>query len=336
MPAVYKVIHETDYAESFDDTHAFALDVLVGLSETRKVLPSKYLYDETGSKLFRDITFLPEYYPTNCEIEVLSNQTDKIIETLQGQEFNLIELGAGFGRKTKILLESFVKAGLKFQYVPIDISETAMKELIDSLQEAFPQLNVNGLVSDYFSGIKWLNERYDCLNMVTFLGSGIGNFSHAEARFFLRNVWSSLDHNDIMLIGFDLKKDIELLLWAYNDKQGVTSRFNLNVLERINRELGGHFDLNKFRHYGTYDVFLGAMQSYLVSLEEQDVFIDIIGRSFHFDAWEPIHTEYSYKYLMSDIKTLAHETGYKILTNLFDSKKFFCDSIWKIDKPARK
>ena len=122
-------------------------------------------------------------------------------------------------------------------------------------------------------------------------------------------------------------------MWAYNDKKGVTRRFNLNVLERINRELGGHFDINKFRHYGTYDVFLGAMQSYLVSLEDQTIFIDTVGREFHFDAWEPIHTEYSYKYLVSDILQLAKETGYQIIDNLIDSKKYFCDSIWRIEKP---
>jgi len=332
MPAEYKILREKDYADSFGDTDAFALDVLVGLSETRKRIPSKYHYDETGSNLFREITFLPEYYLTDCEIDILANQTEKIIEIVKDEPFNLIELGAGFGRKTKILLEHFINANLDFQYVPIDISEAAMKGLVESMNESFPSLEVNGLVSDYFIGMKWLNERFGRRNLVTFLGSSIGNFTYADARFFLRNAWNCLNNNDIFLIGFDLKKDIELLLSAYNDPKGVTSRFNLNVLSRINNELGGQFDKSRFRHFGTYDVISGAMESYLVSLENQEVPINLIGRSFHFDEWEPIHTEYSYKYLLSDIHKLATDTGFSETINLFDSKKYFCDAIWLVNK----
>ncbi len=332
MPANYKILQEKDYAESFGPTHAFALDILVGLSDKPKRIPSKYLYDENGSELFSEITFVPEYYLTDCEIDILSNQADKIIDTVKDEPFNLIELGAGFGRKTKILLEKFSEAKLDFQYVPIDISESAMIGLRDSMNESFPDIEVNGLVSDYFVGMKWFNERFTSRNLVTFLGSSIGNFNFAEARFFLRNVWTCLNRNDLFLIGFDLKKDIELLLSAYNDPQGITSRFNLNVLDRINKELGGQFDKSRFRHFGTYDVFSGAMESYLVSLESQEVPINQIGRSFHFDEWEPIHTEYSYKYLLSDIRELASDTGFSEVVNLFDSKKYFCDSIWRVNK----
>jgi uncharacterized SAM-dependent methyltransferase len=138
-----------------------------------------------------------------------------------------------------------------------------------------------------------------------------------------------------MLIGFDLKKDIDLLLRAYNDTGGVTRAFNLNLLTRINRELGGDFDVSKFRHFGTYDVFSGAMESYLVSMEEQSVFVRQIGRSFAFEAWEPIHTEYSYKYLISDIEKLATETGFQVLEHLFDSKRYFADSLWRVHKHAK-
>lgn len=334
MSASYKVIDERDYADSFDERHAFALDVLVGLSETRKRLPSKYLYDSRGSELFRRISRQPAYYLTDCELGILNARAKEIGEYAGGARFNLVELGAGFGHKTETLIEQFISMGLDFQYVPIDISESAMKGLVDSLSKKFPQLTVEGLITDYFNGLKWLNNRYDCLNFVLFLGSSIGNFTAAEARFFLRNMWNCLDHNDLVLIGMDLKKDIELLLNAYNDAAGVTAEFNLNILHRINRELGGKFDLSTFRHYGTYDVFSGGMESYIVSLKSQSVTIEMIGRSFSFEPWEPIHTEYSYKYLVSDIERLASNTGFVVLKHIFDVQKYFTDSIWRVEKPT--
>jgi uncharacterized SAM-dependent methyltransferase len=223
---------------------------------------------------------------------------------------------------------------LDFQYVPIDISEGAMKGLVESLENQIPEIEVNGLVTDYFNGLKWLNKRSKRKNLVLFMGSSVGNFTHAENTLLLRNIWNCLNHDDVILIGFDLKKDIDMLIRAYNDSQGVTRDFNLNLLERINRELGGNFDVTKFRHFGTYDVFSGAMESYLVSLEKQSVFIEKIGRWFSFDAWEPIHTEYSYKYLIHDIEQLASETGFEIYEHLFDSRHYFTDSIWRVYKPG--
>jgi len=334
MSATYKVLDRTDYSESFSDLDAFALDVLVGLSERHKTLPSKYLYDDRGSELFHQITQLPEYYPTGCEIEVLQRHKDAIQELTKGEQFNLVELGAGFGKKTKILLDHFTQSGCQVRYVPIDISEAATKDLVEACAKEYPDLEVDGVVSDYFAGLKYLNNRYDCRDFVIFLGSSIGNLTAAQARVFLRNLWNCLEHRDIVLIGFDLKKDIELLLSAYNDKQGITAEFNFNLLRRINRELGGNFDITKFRHFGTYDVFSGGMESYLVSLENQEVFIDYISRSFSFAPWEPIHTEYSYKYLIEDIERLASDTGFTIIQHLIEDRKFFADSIWRVNKPG--
>lgn len=333
MSAEYKIINATDYSDSFGERDAFALDVLVGLSETRKSLPSKYLYDVRGSELFREITRQPEYYPTNCEIEILETRADDLAEFAGDRAFNLVELGAGFGRKTKILLTRFAELKLDCRYVPIDISESAMDDLVGGLTDHLPQIDAYGLVTDYFNGLKWLNNRDDRLNFVLFLGSSIGNFSHNESRVFLRNKWNCLNHGDIALIGFDLKKDIEMLLHAYNDSKGVTAAFNLNLLTRINDELGGHFDLSKFRHFGTYDVFSGGMESYLVSLERQTVYIEMIGRSFTFAPWEPIHTEYSYKYLIPEIEHLALETGFSVAAHYFDSRRYFADSVWHVEKP---
>jgi dimethylhistidine N-methyltransferase len=334
LGATYKVVDAADFAESFSETHEFALDILVGLSEFRKAIASKYLYDAEGSRLFTEITRLPEYYLTDCELEILNAQAPAIARHVLGSPFNLVELGAGDGHKTSVLIGQFLQATLDFQYVPIDISESAMRELTDLVGAQYPALDTQGLVSEYFNGFKWLNNRHSRRNFVLLLGSSIGNFTHAKARFFLRNLWSVLNPGDRLLLGFDLKKDIELLLDAYNDSRGVTSAFNLNVLTRINRELGGEFDIARFRHFGTYDVFSGAMESYLVSLERQSVFIDAIGRAFSFSPWEPIHTEYSYKYLITDIEKLASETGFTVREHLFDSRRYFVDSIWEVNKPG--
>lgn len=334
MSASYKLISQVDTRETFDEREAFALDVLAGLSEAPKAIPSKYLYNKRGSELFSDITHLEEYYLTDCEIEVLELNADRLASSIGSEPFNLVELGAGMGRKAAILIKHFLKSNLEFRYVPIDISETAMKQLVSTLGKSVPDLPLNGIVSDYFNGLKWLNNRSSRKNLVLFLGSSIGNFTHRQNRFFLRNVWNSLNDDDSLLIGFDLKKDIELFLSAYNDSQGVTANFSLNLLQRINDELGGEFDLSKFRYYSTYDVFSGGMESYLVSKEKQRTYIDAIGRSFWFEPWEPIHTEYSYKYLVSDIEVLAAETGFIVEDHLFDSRKFFADSLWKVHKPG--
>jgi len=332
MPATYKILQSADHADSFNNRDAFALDVLVGLSSMPKSISSKYFYDQRGSELFRQISLLPEYYLTERELEIIEHHWSTVAAAAGRQPFNLVELGAGFSQKSLLFLEHFAKAGLAFRYVPIDISESAMAGLVESLGERFPHLEVNGLVTDYFNGLKWLNRRHRRRNLVLFLGSSIGNFNHTRACFFLRSLWNALNHDDVALIGFDMKKDIDLLLRAYNDSEGVTREFNLNLLHRINRELGGNFDARKFRHFGTYNVSSGAMESYLVSQERQMVFIEAIGRSFLFEPWEPLHTEYSYKYLASDIDRLAEETGFEVKQHIYDSRNYFADSVWRVQK----
>lgn len=333
----YQVLSHQDLEGSLDLKQQFALDVLMGLSEQRKTISSKYFYDDEGSRLFQKITQLPEYYLTGCEFEIFQNYREEIADLIGDRAIHLIELGPGDGHKTNILLEHFLDRKMDFRYVPIDISESAMKELVESLFSMFPNLDVNGVVSEYFNGIKWLNKIKDRerTNFVLFMGSNIGNFNRARSRVFLRSLWNVLNHNDFVLIGFDLKKDIEIMLRAYNDSEGITRDFNVNLLRRINRELGSNFNIAKFDHFSHYDVFSGAMESYLVSREAQTVFIQEIGQSFSFQAWEPIHTEYSYKYLESDIQSLAQETGFIIEKQFYDSKRYFTDSIWRVNKPSK-
>jgi L-histidine N-alpha-methyltransferase len=332
MSASFKILSQKDLDEIAADKKTFARDVLIGLSEVRKRLPTKYHYDDEGSRLFQKIMTLPEYYPTNHEFEILETERKEIAKLMEKHSFNLVELGAGDGVKTSILLQEFLEQEFEFQYVPIDISEGAMHGLVNSIQKKFPNLKTNGIVAEYFDGVKWLSRIGHQKNLVLFLGSNLGNFSATQSKIFLRTLWNTLDNDDFVLIGFDLKKDIDKMLDAYNDSQGVTAEFNLNMLRRINYELGGNFDLSKFRHYATYDVFSGAIESYLVSLEQQTVFIEELSETFDFMPWEPIHTEYSYKYLVSDVEKLARDTGYTIEKHLFDSKRYFMDSIWRVQK----
>ena len=242
-------------------------------------------------------------------------------------KIDLIDLGAGDGHKTRILLQAFADAGVDVRYVPIDISEGAMVSLIEDAKVHLPEVPILGIVGEYFHALTWLSQHTDRRKLACFLGSNIGNFDMAGAHGFLVHLRQSLRPGDFVLVGFDLKKDTERLLAAYSDHSGVTARFNLNLLKRINNELGGHFDLDKFAHYATYDVDRGAMVSYLLSRVAQDVPIDELRRSFHFEPWEPILTERSGKYLPSDIRRLADRSGFSPLELYFDDEQLFCDAL---------
>lgn len=320
------------FKDSIDPKVQFAMDVKNGLSKSPKELSSKYFYDEEGSNIFSKITELPEYYLTRSGYEILDNNKAKIAQLVKDISFSLIELGAGDGRKTKVLLNHFLNTGVDFQYIPIDISESAVNDLVRSVKVEFPSLKTTGIVTEYFKGIQWLEEKEKKKNFVLFLGSNIGNFDKQQQIVFLQSLWNSLNHDDLVLIGFDLKKDINLITKAYNDSQGVTEEFNLNLLRRINKELGANFDISKFKFFANYNPVIGAVESFLISLEEQSVFISELERTFNFNAWEPIHTEYSFKYSDSDIAILAHEAGYKIKTQFYDSKRYFVQSIWSVCK----
>lgn len=336
MKPAYTVLDSADLNSASSPTQDLALDVLHGLSASPKTLPSKYFYDEEGSRLFQRITELEEYYPTNCELEVLERHQGTISRLVEGVSFNLIELGVGDGHKTKRIIRRFLEDGRSFSFVPIDIAEPVILTLTEGMDEEFPDLEIRGIVSDYFDGLSWLSRLESRMNLVLFLGSNIGNFHRTEALTFLRTLWNALNDGDLVLIGFDLKKKIVRMTKAYNDELGITRDFNLNLLKRINRELGGDFQLDKFEYYSTYDVSTGAMESYLVSLERQTVHIETIGQSFLFDPFEPIHTEYSYKYLESDIDRLAEATGFATELKLCDSRNWFLDAVWRVVKTRGK
>lgn len=307
----------------------FANDVLAGLSAGKKHLSSKYFYDEKGDELFRDIMKLDEYYLSRSELEILQIHGEalhSIISETGTTPFQLIELGAGDGSKTKVLLKEFLSKGDQFKYIPIDISANALGKLLDDLRVELPSLNAEGIAGDYFKVLHRLNGH--SRKVVLFMGANIGNYSYVEACRFLSSAARALNPSDLMVIGFDLKKDPARILAAYNDKKGVTKAFNLNLLERINRELGGDFDLGKFIHYPMYDPVTGEARSYLVSTCEQRVTIRSHNRSFHFSPWEQVFMEVSKKYTLQEIEQLAGESGFHVKHNFFDTNKNLVDSVW--------
>jgi dimethylhistidine N-methyltransferase len=278
---------------------------------------------------------LEEYYLTRCELEIFQSRCHELDSLLSGSAFNVVELGSGDGFKTIFLLKHLVNSSYDFRYVPVDISEQAMRDLSESLVHELPELAMHGLVAEYFDALKWLNKNSKRRNFVLFLGSNLGNYTADEALKFLRSLWYSLNDGDYLLIGLDLTKDADIMQRAYLDSKGVTARFNLNLLHRINKELGGHFSVEDFEFQCNYNFLTGAIESYLVSRKDQTVIIDDLECSFEFKEWEVIHTEYSHKYSRAQISEMASQSGFDIEIQLYDSKQYFVDSVWRVRKEVR-
>lgn len=317
--------------ETKETVNAFALDVKKGLDESPKTLPSRYFYDEKGDDLFQKIMDLDEYYLTRAEFEIFVRQKDEILKSFLGNEssFRLVELGAGDGTKTKVLLSHFLEKKTSFTYSPIDISGNVLEQLEEDLSEELPALKVEPIVGEYFSALEELASNDTSKEVVLFLGSNIGNFDRASGVEFLSHIRENLSVGDMLLIGFDLMKSPEKILSAYNDKEGVTKAFNLNLLTRINNELGANFNVENFDHFPTYDPLTGETKSHIISKKRQTVYIESLDESFSFDAWEAIHTEVSQKYSMKMIEAYAAEAGFEIVHNFMDSNQYFVDSLWR-------
>lgn len=308
----------------------FADDVLKGLSASPKYLSSKYFYDSEGSRLFEEIMKLPEYYLTNCERAIFETQAAEILEAFAGSEnaFDLIEFGAGDGSKTAILIDRSLARSVDVTYSAIDISQEALSGLARTFSEKFPMLKVNLLDGDYLKILASLKHTSERRKVLLFLGSNIGNYSHDAAVELFRSLHTVMNSRDLLLVGFDLQKDPYVIAAAYDDDAGVTARFNLNLLKRIDRELGGDFDVAKFSHHSIYDPINGAARSYLISREAQTVNIEALGRSFNFDEWEAVFVEVSQKYSMAAIDRLAEASGFSIEQNFLDDRQYYCDSLW--------
>lgn len=308
----------------------FARDVDEGLSSDPKFLSSKYFYDDEGSRLFQRIMGLPEYYLTRAEMEIFTNSAGDLLEGFGADDepFDLIELGAGDGKKTAVLVSYLLGSNADFRFVPIDISSEAIDSITSNFRASFPGLDIHPETGDYFRILGSLSGT-GRRKLVLFLGSNIGNFSEEQALRFFREVRSTMAESDRMLIGFDLHKDPGTILNAYDDSQGVTRLFNLNLLKRINRELDADFDILGFDHYASYHPLERAARSFLISRRDQTVTIGAIRKEFRFAQWEPIFMEISQKYDLRMIESLASGSGFAVAGNFFDSNGFYADSLWK-------
>ncbi|MFD0795652.1 L-histidine N(alpha)-methyltransferase [Mucilaginibacter litoreus] len=306
----------------------FYKDVIAGLTAKPKHLDSKYFYDAQGDKLFQELMNCDEYYPTNCEMEIFTTQTERICKALidNGDVFDLIELGAGDAKKSIKLLEYLIHNKADFTYLPIDISENVISYLNVTLPATLPGIKIEGLNGEYFKMLKKAASLSKRRKVVMFLGSNIGNMPVTDAKAFCRELRNHLSPGDMVLIGIDLKKHPATVLAAYNDKEGITRRFNLNLLERVNRELQGNFIIERFDHYATYDPETGACKSYLISLDDQEV---VVGdQTISFLKNEYIYMEISQKYNVNEINIMANKAGFKPAKSFFDSKNWFIDAIW--------
>ncbi len=309
-------------------TSQFYTDVIKGLTTNPKRLNSKYFYDAKGDKIFQELMNCEEYYPTKCELEVFSQQTAELAQAIadDGGPFDLIELGAGDAMKSTYLLRYLLDQKIDFTYLPIDISDNVISYLNNTLPLTLPGLNITGLNGEYFDMLKKAATLSKWRKVVMFLGSNVGNMPVTEAIGFIKELNRHLSPGDMLLIGIDLKKAPKTVLAAYNDKEGITKRFNLNLLERINRELNGDFEIEQFDHYAAYDPETGACKSYLVSLSDQTVHIG--DETICFAKDEYIYMEISQKFTIKQTEQMAREAGFTPVRELFDSKQWFMDAVW--------
>jgi dimethylhistidine N-methyltransferase len=300
------------------DSSDLLTDVIAGLSSNPRTLPCKYFYDERGAALFQKICELPEYYITRTEIDILDRYRAEIASQL-GPNTELIGLGTGAGTKTRILIEALEKPAV---YVPVDISEKQLRESTALFQKIFPDLEILSVCADYLQRVVLPSPRRRAVRkIVYFPGSTIGNFEPAEALEFLHRIANLCRGGGGLLIGVDLKKDRQVLEAAYNDRAGITAQFNLNLLERANRELGADFDLEEWQHRAIYNPDAGRIEMHLVSEIEQCVHVD--AHKFHFRQGDKIITEFSYKYAPEEFAALAAKAGLKFVRMWTDNAGLF-------------
>jgi dimethylhistidine N-methyltransferase len=307
----------------------FLQDVLSGLNAKPKTLQSKYFYDEDGDILFQKIMSSSEYYLTNCEMEIFTKQTAALAKAIKNgfDSFNLVELGAGDASKSIHLIKELSQQKVNFTYMPIDISSYVIELLEETLPKKVKNLQINGLKGEYFDMLEKANQISSRRKAVLFLGANIGNMPATEAVNFCKKLRSQLNKEDLLLIGFDLKKHPKIIRQAYHDAKGYTRDFNLNLLKRINKELGANFNIDNFEHYPSYDPATGSCKSYLISLKKQS--ITIAKTTINFDEHEYIAMEISQKYDLKETENMAKQAGFKPIKHFYDKKNWFVDSVWE-------
>ena len=309
---------------------AFAQNIKEGLgTKNQKRVNPKYFYDSTGSKLFEEICRQPEYYPWRIEAAILRQHSREMVWMQGKKKITIIELGSGSANKTRILLQEVLLKQPSLYYFPVDVSQAILRETITRLSADFSNLRTEGISSEYIVGVDKANgliskdRQIPNRKLIIFLGSSIGNFEPKESVAFLRNLRNKMEKNDILLLGIDLHKNKKVLEAAYNDKKGMTARFNLNLLTRINRELRGEFNPECFTHRAFYNSSHKRIEMHLVSTIDQEVYVGRLGQSFSFDKNETIHTENSYKYSIEEIEQMAEDSQFMLKRNFVDKKKWF-------------
>lgn len=310
-----------------DTRAAFAADVREGLLSARKHLGCRWLYDDAGSDLFEQICDLPEYYLTRAETEILRDRAEGIAAGF-GPAVTCVELGSGSATKTRLLINAFLASERRLVYAPVDISPVAIESSARALLDAHAALEVVGVVGDYGRGMQWMQQEREREKLVIWLGSSVGNFDRQGAAEFLLGINGCLTTRDRLLIGIDLRKDGTVLERAYDDEQGVTARFITNVLTRINRELGGNFDIPAFRYEARYEDGPGRIVINLVSQRRQEVRIEDLDLVIPLEDGEPIHVEDSYKYSPDEIDSLAAASRFEIEGRWLDSGSRFSLSLF--------
>jgi L-histidine Nalpha-methyltransferase len=301
-----------------------AIEVLTGLTKRPKTLSPWLFYDEAGSRLFEEITELPEYYVTRTERQILKRHANEIVSAASaGRRLSVIELGAGTATKTGLLLKAAVDLQSTVTYSPIDVSETALEEARTRLEAELPAVTVEPIVADYTEGMRQNAASPSERRLVLYIGSIIGNFSPVDAVVLLRGVRSQLAPGDCLLLGTDMVKDTGTLLAAYDDAAGVTARFNLNVLTRLNRELDARFPLHLFRHQARWNEQQSRIEMHLESLLAHRVAVRALDMEVRFAAGETIHTENSYKFTDPKVEDLLSHAGFRLQQSWSDAQKWF-------------
>jgi L-histidine N-alpha-methyltransferase len=300
-----------------------AHDVLTGLSRLPRSLPPRLLYDAAGSALFEEITRLPEYYLTRAESEIFAEHAEEIMESAPP---TLVELGAGSARKTKLLLPPLLARHPRVTFIPVDVSPAALEHAAASVRSSFPSVQVEPLEGRYRIALQELSARPGN-KMVMFIGSSIGNFDPPDALALLRDLRAGMNPGDRLLLGTDLRKSPEVLLAAYDDAAGVTARFNLNLLTRLNRELEANFDLRAFRHLALWNDEESRIEMHLESLRDQEVLIRRLELSLKIKRGERIHTENSYKFTEPQVEAMLEESGFTPVQRWNDSRHRFAESL---------
>ncbi|PCJ66793.1 MAG: L-histidine N(alpha)-methyltransferase [Bacteroidetes bacterium] len=308
----------------------FAEDIAEGLAVFPKKLSSKYFYDGKGDKLFQKIMAMPSYYVTRAEFELLEQRSAEIVKALgPSNHLNIYELGAGDGTKTILLLKALEKAEKSFTYWPVDISENILETCRLNVLEVVPSAEIKPINVTYEEALNYIEYDEFSTNLIMFLGSNLGNLNHPQAIEFLKKINTRMRPQDWLMMGLDKMKSPAQILAAYNDAEGITRDFNLNLLHRINRELNANFDVSKFIHWPVYNPESGTCNSYLVSTEEQEVTIGALNKTYKFTDSESIHTEVSQKYNLPTIEWLCEMSGLELKSVYTDKQELFYECLIK-------